>query len=436
MSMQRNRAIASIKAGARWKMLMEAAASGHLDEDVAALDAPLVPGGLQPNLSLASRHSVPGADMAMDPLQGRTGLSRDMAAVWALVMGSPINLLLLALPVAAWANYAQWSAVAVFSLNFCSLIPLALILGDITEDLAVRFGETVGGLINASFGNVVEIILSIAALQKGLYTVVAASLLGSILSNLLLVLGCCMFFGGLNFKTQTFNAVGNRACSSLLFLSVIGIVMPTAAGVLVLDHEGKEDWLLDVSRATAIILLVIYVLYLAFQLGTHKELFSGEGEADGAVPRLSLTAALGCLTLITVIVSACSEYLTASLEAVSHKTGLSQGFLGLIVLPIAGNACEHITAVIVATKNKMDLALGVAVGSSIQIALFAMPLCVVVGWATGHPFSMELDPFSAVVLTASVIHSNFITADATSHWLLGVQLVAVYFLVAVTYYFR
>ncbi|EFJ40822.1 Ca2+/H+ antiporter, cation antiporter, membrane protein [Volvox carteri f. nagariensis] len=267
--------------------------------------------------------------------------------------------------------------------------------------------------------------VSLFALFKNLYTVVAASLLGSILSNLLLVLGCSFFLGGLFHSVQTFNAVSNRACSSLLMLACIGICIPSAASmILVEDPTLREDWTLDVSRGTAVVMLVCYMCYLVFQLKTHTELFKGDD--DDAVPMLTLGTSIGLLTAITAVVAVCSEFLTGSIEKVSERTHLSQAFIGLIILPIAGNACEHLTACIVAMRNKMDLSMGVAVGSSIQIALFAIPFNVVVGWATGHPFSLAFSPFAALVLLVCVVHANFVTADATSHWLLGVQLIALY----------
>lgn len=360
---------------------------------------------------------------------------RDYVAVSEIFLASWINLLLVCIPLGFASEAMGWGPVATFSLNFLSLIPLALILGDVTEDLALRFGDVIGGLINATFGNVVEVILSLTALTKGLNDVVAASLLGSILSNLLLVLGCSFFFGGLYHKTQTFNAVGNRACSSLLMLACIGIIIPTAATKLVDAEDSHEEWILDISRGTAVLLLACYAAYLVFQLRTHHDLFQPD-DGQEAEPILSLTTATLLLTAITVVVAFASEFLTGSIEDVSEQTKLSQAFLGMIVLPIAGNACEHITAVVVATKNKMDLSLGVAVGSSIQIALFAIPLAVVFGWVTGNPFSLSFDSFSALVLTVCVIHSNFVTSDATSHWLLGTQLIAVYCLIALAYFYR
>mmetsp|Transcript_13623 Transcript_13623/g.33485 ORF Transcript_13623/g.33485 Transcript_13623/m.33485 type:complete len:447 (-) Transcript_13623:93-1433(-) len=392
--------------------------------------------------------AAPGTPMMPppnDPLLGLHGPARDLAALSSILLSSWVNLLLVCVPLGLTSALRGWGPVPTFFLNFGALIPLALILGDITEDLALRYGPAVGGLINATFGNVVEILLSLAALRMGLYDVVAYSLLGSILSNLLLVLGCCMLLGGLRFRTQSFNEIGNRACSSLLFLAVIGIIMPTAAKSLVTDVEGgeKDAMVMGVSRFCAVLLLIAYGCYLVFQLKTHTDLFEeakGDEEAgeeeEEEVPNMTTAGAMCAMGVISVIVAVASYYITGCIEGVAEQLNLSHAFLAMIVLPIAGNACEHITAIIVAMKNKMDLALGVAVGSSIQIALLALPLCVVVGWATGHPFGLDLDAFSALALTAAVIHSNVITSDATSHWLLGVQLIGVYVILAITYFYR
>ncbi|GBF93992.1 calcium proton exchanger [Raphidocelis subcapitata] len=367
--------------------------------------------------------------------KGAPWYTRDAIAVRDMLASSYLNVLLLCIPLgfAAWA--LDWGAVPVFMLNFLSLVPLALLLGSVTEDLALRFGDVVGGLLNATFGNVVEVILSLEALNKGLYTVVAASLLGSILSNLLLVMGCCFLLGGLRYRVQTFNATANQATSSLLFLSCIGIIIPTASTTLAGDSAAAQDLNLRISRGAAVVLLFIYCCYLAFQLHTHHDLFAPDGDGDEE-PTLTLAASVTALAVITACVAACSEFLTGAIEDFSLQTGLSQAFVGIIILPIAGNACEHIVAVMVAMKGKMDLALGVAIGSSIQIAIFAIPLAVIVGWVIGRPFSLDLDPFAVVALTVGVVHANFVTSGAQSHWLMGLQLIATYLLIAVTFLYR
>ncbi|KAI8474626.1 MAG: calcium/proton exchanger [Monoraphidium minutum] len=365
--------------------------------------------------------------------------AKDMAGSWTIMKSSWLNVLLVAVPLGLVSEHAGWSPSVTFLLNLAALVPLALLLGCVTEDLSLRLGQIVGGLLNATFGNVVEIILSIAALQKGLYQVVATSLLGSVLSNMLMVLGMSFVCGGIKYRILRFNSLASQSSVSLLLLSAISIVLPTAAlhlsmGGAAEEHLSSESVLL-MSRMTAVALLVVYAGYLFFQLGSHSDLFGGPEEEDeeGGGSMLSLGAASLWLGGITVLVAACSEALTGSIEEVSHVWGLSQSFLGFIVLPIAGNACEHITAVFVAMKDKMDLSMGIAIGSSIQIGLLAVPLVTIVGWATGHPFSLAFDPFSALVLVLSVIHTAVMISDAESNWLEGLQLLVTYFIIAVAY---
>lgn len=371
----------------------------------------------------------------------------DLRAFSGLIFSSYLNILLLVVPLSFCSHYLNWSATWVFLTSFLSLIPLALLLGEVTEDLAIRFGDVIGGLLNATFGNVVELILSLAALQKGLYDVVSMSLIGSVLSNLLLVLGCCFLVGGSQYHSQSFNLKINKAMCSLLFLSCIALALPTA-GKLFYDSETLSDKSLQsISHGTAILLIVIYGLYLFFTLKTHNgETQSSNGGNNGGSsgessekeeePALSLSGAIAMLTGITVIVAFASEFLTGSIEAVSEQANISRPFLGLIVLPIAGNACEHITAVFVAAKDKMDLAIGVALGSSIQIAIFVLPFVVVAGWISGHHFSLALDPLAVLILTLAVIHADFVSSDGTSNWLLGVQLVFTYCLIGLLFFFK
>lgn len=365
----------------------------------------------------------------------------DVKAISGLIFSSWLNILLVTAPLGIMSQYLKWGATPTFILNFCALVPLALLLGEVTEDLAVRFGSTIGGLLNATFGNVVELILSVAALNKGLYIVIASSLAGSILSNLLLVLGCCFLLGGTKHKHQTFNTMLNKACCSLLLLACIGLIIPTAAERFFQQDTKHEDapvvtqsGVANMSHATALILGFVYLCYLFFQLKTHADELADEENEEA--PALSLCGALGLLATITIIVAVNSEFLTGAIEAVSAKSGLNQMFLGLIVLPIAGNACEHITAVFVAMRDKMDLAIGVALGSSIQIAMFAIPFMVITAWILHLPFYLTyFEPFVTTMLTLSVIHAFFVSSDGNSNWLLGVLLIATYVLIALMYLF-
>uniref|UniRef100_A0A061RX77 Vacuolar cation/proton exchanger n=1 Tax=Tetraselmis sp. GSL018 TaxID=582737 RepID=A0A061RX77_9CHLO len=379
--------------------------------------------------------------VAEDQIPGFFSPVSDIFAVKDMVIGSYVNLLLVFVPLGFAVHYLKMNAVIIFFTNFLGLIPLALILGDCTEDLAVRFGDIIGGLLNATFGNVVELILSIAALQKDLFYVVATSLMGSVLSNLLLVLGCCFLFGGLFYKTQRFNTTVGKAGNSLLMLVCIGIVMPT---LLTSINESAKDLALPLSRGIAILLTLVYIIYLYFQLYSHSEIINekwkdaaaeeGDEEEEEEVPSLSVSGGFLLLGVITVVVAFMSEFLTGSIEEVSQQVPwLNQGFLGMILLPIAGNACEHITAVLVAMKNKMDLSIGVAVGSSVQIALFVIPVMVLVGWAMDKPFTLEFDLFAVIMLTLSVVLTANVTYDGESNYLLGVQLVCVYALLTIAY---
>ena len=405
-----------------------------------------------------------GSLPASRPLTRMEVAKSDALSMLDMLRSSKLNVLLLAVPLGVVGGILGWSPSIVFAANFAALLPLALILGELTEDLILRFGDTVGGLLNATFGNVVEMILGLAALGHGLLDVVAASLIGSILSNLLLVLGCCFLFGGAKYKTQRFNNFGNKAATSLLFLACISIVSPTAARYVYGAAVITDATLAVLSRTISLLLVSMYACYLYFQLKTHTESFSsgdgpeeydmesegprvernadrrnsslggvralaeqpllGEDYADDAdiEPVLSLSGAIVGLTLVTVAVAACSEYLTGSIEAVTTSMHVNKSFLGIILLPIAGNAAEHFTAVFLAMRNKMDAAISIAVGSSIQIAVFVLPVTVLVGWAIGVPFTLSFDPFAVIIMTMSVILAYFVMADGRSNWFLGLQL--------------
>ncbi|CAG9461919.1 unnamed protein product [Pedinophyceae sp. YPF-701] len=356
----------------------------------------------------------------------------DFQSIRDMILSSYWNILLLALPLAMLSGFQRWGAVWVFPLNFLVIIPLALLLGDLTEDLALRFGDIAGGLLNATFGNIVEMILSLAALQRGLFTVVAMSLLGSVFSNQLLVTGTCFLLGGLRYSTQNFSVAANKAYGSLLMISTICLSIPSIYAITI-DSRDEARQVLVMSRITAIIMVLIYAAYLYFSLVSHAYLFESDEDEDAEEPTLSVSASLMLLTGITVIVSVCSEFLTGSIEEVSARSGLSQHFIGVILLPIIGNACEHLTAVLVALRNKMDLAMSVALGSSIQISCFALPFAVLAGWVIGQPFDLTFDPVSVLMFTLSVVLTNILTPDGQSQWLMGLVLLCCYVLIGCTY---
>jgi Ca2+:H+ antiporter len=314
--------------------------------------------------------------------------------------------LLVFVPLGIVAGKFGWGAGWVFGLNFLAIIPLAAVLSFATEEIAGRLGETLGGLVNATFGNAVELIVSIVALRAGEIEVVQASMLGSILSNLLLVLGMCFFLGGIyNMRDpnghgieQSFATGTAQTTCSLMALASASMILPAALyGVLDrADDDHKEHSILILSRGTAIVLLCLYCLYLYFALRTHKKLFEPEAAAaqggeEEHTPILSPWAAGLVLVAVTVIISFCADYMVDSIDALVATGKISKTFIGLILIPIVGNAAEHVTACVVAIKNKMDLAMGVAIGSSIQIALLVTPSLVMLGWAIGQPMTLHFE---------------------------------------------
>lgn len=250
------------------------------------------------------------------------------------------------------ATAIQWSPAMVFWFNFAAMIPLASILGDFTEEVAAHTNQVVGGLVNATFGNMVEVVVAIQALLANEIRVVQATLIGSIFSNLLLVLGCCFFFGGLYYKEQTFNSTAATANIGLLALSSIALVLPTPFAEY---YDIQDEHVLAISRFAAVFLMFMYIQLLVFQLKTHAHVFEDE---DDEQPELPMSISIIGLLSVTLIIAVFSDYLVSSIDAYCEDSGVSRTFVGLIILPIVGNAVEHLTAVSVAMKDKMDLAMG------------------------------------------------------------------------------
>lgn len=326
------------------------------------------------------------------------------------------------------SNYLQWSDAAKFSLNFVAIVPLASLLGAATESLAGHTGQTVGGLLNATFGNAVEMIVTVQAVRSGMVDIVKGSLLGSILSNLLLVLGMAFFVAGIHKEQSTFNLTGASASTTCLTLGAISLGLPT---IYHLVPDTTSEDVLAVSRMSACVIAACYVCLLIFQLGTHASCFVSEEEEDEPEPLLSIVGSLGLLFACTLLVSVCSEFLVDSIEGVSQEYGVPEAFIGVILLPIVGNAAEHATAVTVAAKGKMDLALGVAVGSATQIVLLVVPFSVVAGWVYDTPMSLDFRLFEATIMLVSVFIAFIVLQDGASNWFEGVMLMATYTLIAI-----
>ncbi|BAY11884.1 calcium/proton exchanger [Calothrix sp. NIES-2098] len=346
--------------------------------------------------------------------------------------------LLLFIPVSLAAHFLEWGDLIVFITAGLAILPLAAWMGTATEEIAVVVGPSLGGLLNATFGNATELIIALVALKAGLVNVVKASITGSIIGNLLLVMGLSMLLGGLRHKEQTFQPIVARVNASAMNLAVIAILLPTA-----MDITSKgigRPTLQHFSVAVAIVLILVYALTLLFSMKTHAYLYEvGMVEAEiDEIPhkKPNLWLWSGVLLICTLLVALESEMLVDSLEVATSQLGLTALFTGVIIVPIVGNAAEHATAVTVAMKDKMDLSLSVAVGSSMQIALFVAPVLVIAGWIFGQPMDLNFQPFELVAVAVAVLIANSISSDGKSNWLEGTLLLAAYTVLGIAFYFH
>jgi len=316
-----------------------------------------------------------------------------------------------------------------------AIIPLAGWMGHATEQLATRMGEGVGGLLNATFGNAAELIIAFAALRAGLHTVVKASLVGSIIGNVLLVLGAAMLAGGLRHKEQHYNVAGARSQATLLTLAAIALILPAAYRSASAPGAATLGML---SVWISAVLLAVYGANLVFSLVTHAALFAGSHEEATVehTPAWSTGRAAAVLAAATAAIAWMSEILVGAIEPTAHTLGLNDAFVGVFVVAVLGNAAEHATAITAAMKNRMDLALSIAIGSSVQVALFVGPLLVLASLAVG-PAPMDLAFNGGMVLTVllAVLICGQVAGDGRSDWLKGVQLLAVYVILGLAYFF-
>lgn len=360
-----------------------------------------------------------------------------------LKITGPLDWLLVAVPAALAIRYVPaWrNDTLLFFVAGAAVIPLAGWMGRATEHLGARSGPGVGGLLNATFGNAAELIIALMALSQGLIGVVKASITGSIIGNILLVLGASMVAGGVRHPRQTFNETVARLSATSLSLAAIGLIIPTVFHVAAAQQPG--GWTpqaeLRLSLGICAVLFATYVFSLIFSLVTHKELYAGDrhGEGhghavDGTWP---VSTAIIVLAVATILVALMSELLVGSVEAARQQLGFTETFVGVIIVAVIGNAAEHSTAVTVAYKNQMDLSLGIAIGSSVQVALFVTPVLVFASFLLGHPMNLEfsLPEVAAVGLSAWILSE--IAGDGECNWLEGVQLLSVYIIIAILFFF-
>ena len=342
-----------------------------------------------------------------------------------------LKYLLIFIPISIIGEFMHLPPTVMFVLAALSIIPLAGLMGEATEEISFYTGPKIGGFLNATFGNATELIISFFALKAGLFEVVKASIAGSVIGNILLVLGASMLFGGLKHKNQTFNKKVIEVSSSMLLFAVIGLCIP-AIFTHTIDPKLLNTRYEGLSIVVAIIMFAIYILSLVFSFFTHKDIYSIDHEEEGSA-KWSLKKSIIILAIATILIAIESEFLVSGVDSITATLGLSEFFVGIILIPIIGNAAEHSTAIVMAMKNKMDVSVEIAVGSSLQIILFVAPVLIFLSLLF-TPMSIVFNQFELVSLIVSVLIVNRVASDGESNWLEGVQLLSVYLIIATGFF--
>lgn len=351
---------------------------------------------------------------------------------------SPINWLLLFIPITVILEHAgKVPAPLIFFSAGVAIVPIAALIVQATEQLAVRTGDAVGGLLNATFGNAPELIISFVALRAGFLDMVRASLVGAILANLLLALGLAILLGGIRYRDQRFNPAATRAYSTMMFLAAVSMAVPSAFSRTLAPTESiREEKVLNIG--IAVILLIAYGLYLLFSLKTHPGAFASvetEGEAEHEESHWGVPRAIISLLVASVLAAWMSEVLVGAAEATGKALGMSQIFIGIVLLAIVGGAAESGSAIAMGRKNKMDLSVGIALGSCIQIALFVAPVLVLSSYFIApQPLDLAFNRAEIGSLLIAVLIGAMICGDGQSNWYKGVQLITVYVIIALMFY--
>lgn len=364
-----------------------------------------------------------------DPAQGGSPPVNPASSGWR---PHPLDCLLAGAPVAVLAEALHWNAVILFFASGLAIVPLARTIGRATEELAGYVGPAAGGLLNATFGNATELIIAFFALEAGLYDVVKASLIGSILGNVLVVLGLSFLVGGWGRERQRFNSTSAGAAGAQLALAAGALAVPA---VLAATSRLSSSSVNHLSIFAAIVLLAAYAAGLRFTFRTHAHLISSaESEESPHGPRWSARSAVIVLLIATVATALLSELLVDGVKGVTAHLGWTEVFVGVILVALLGNAAEHASAVTAAMRNQMDLSLAIALGSASQIALFVAPVLVVLGACISHPLDLLFDPFEVAAMVIAVGLANLLIADGESTWLEGAQLLAVYAILGAAFF--
>ena len=359
-----------------------------------------------------------------------------MQSAVAALRDNRLNVLVAAVPV-SWVLYvvapgSPW----IFWTAAISLVPLAGVIGLGTEQLARRSGPVCGGFLNATFGNAAELIIAVVALNQGRIELVKASITGSIVGNLLLVLGLSCFVGGLGRKSQTFNRTAATNMTAMLFLAVVALAMPAVFDLSLYGSLTANPPAIDrLSWWSAIILIVAYAGSLVYAFTAHRDLFRPADDREGSRPHLSTSAATTLLAAGTILTTIQAEVLVGALQPALAGFGLTEVFVGVIIVSIVGNAAEHYSAVAAARRDDMTLAVEIAVGSSAQIALLVAPAIVIYSFAIGRPMSLLFNAFEIASIALSVLATVIVVVDGESNWVEGLQLMAVYAILALAFYF-
>ncbi|KAM3552698.1 hypothetical protein MY1884_007068 [Beauveria asiatica] len=357
-------------------------------------------------------------------------------ATTATLQCSVTNILLICLPLGLYGTGWGFPGWAVFVLNFLAMLPLASILTFSTEQLAAIVGSVAGGLINATFGNAVEMIVGISALKEGEIGIVQSSMIGSILSSILLILGSAFYLAGQDKQTVHINVDVAGILTSLMVISCTSLILPSAlrAGDLVTESAdgSTADYILTLSRSTSVILLIFYILYVYFQSVTHADLFAEEESDQGK--KLHAVSSCAVLILATLGIASSSDALVDSIDGVVEALGISRSFIGLIIVPIVGNAGCFVGTVQWSQTARINLAISVIVGATLQISLFVTPFLVIVGWIIGRDMSLQFDTFETIVLTMSTLVVSCLVRGGKTNYFEGMLLVATYTIIGVAFF--
>jgi Ca2+:H+ antiporter len=358
-----------------------------------------------------------------------------MNALIKEIRHTPLLWMLVFVPIVLATEVLAPSAhTALFVLAVLAIVPLAALLSHATESVAEKTGDAVGGLLNATLGNLTELIIALAALQAGEYMLVKASIAGAIVTNSLFMLGACFLLGGLRYRTQEFNRAGGRLHAALLLMATIALITPAAVADLDVAQQGASVTQ-KLSTGLAILLIVAYALSLLFSLKTHKDLFASEEHGEKSEATLPVGVAVGTLIVVTVLVALVSEIFVGSVQKAGETLGMSPAFIGFIVVALVGGAAEMAVAFSAARKNRLDMSVGIALGSASQIALFVAPVLVLLSYVIGpKPMDLQFWPGAVVMVMIATVTACFVTNSGRSAWFIGALLLFIYAIFAMTLY--